>query len=766
MPRGVRPVGSLVRNKWRITSVLRAGTAAALYFASTRSGGIVPLKIIHPHLASDQRLRARLLAEGDIAHVLEHNGAVRVLDEDEADDGAALLLLEPLDGETLETRRLRLGGVLALEDVFDVAELLLDLLRAAHEKGVFQFEVTPNNLFLTDTGLLKILDFGALEGRPRTPLERERVTVIWPAAYTAPELLLDEASDARSDIWAVGALLYTLVTGTTTRPHDMPPESVASVPARSLKESALQLPRAFVNIVDRALEFDRADRWPDVAAMQQALRWARRSLEGGWGQDEKATGAVPLDLDARALPGELGSGALGPRVTRSSLADQARLARQRAVPVGQTPSSPPATGATPVDPSLTLLNRLREDAKKRPKIDFPTQTEDSVTTLSIERAPAGGSPADGTRGASVTHAGGPGAVLDEGLADESGEEVGAGAPIRLKPRRASEPTLPSAAIAADAAEDAALESASSSPAQPSISVVMGDPSRAPAGGAPGIVLPPVTTPPRKAEPSVPPRDAAEDAASSGMTGVHGYAPEASELHDEVPDSSDEPDTLVRTESSPSGADVVSSAASPASSASIESLVNARTGDPQAGEGRADAVAGDTAHHDLPLPPASFASPLVTAPASESAPVPAAPSSSSLSRNAIFASVVLVVIAALISLLHRPEESAPAEIVPGSSASAFEQDGATSTAPSAATAETSRAATDGEPQAANDGQTGEADSSVADATDLDADADRSPAGERSGLEAGVAPAHPDGAARSAPNPNAAPLGRPHLDAATP
>ena len=219
-PRDLRPVGSLVKSKWRIASVLRSGTAAALYLATNRSGNAVALKIVHHHLANDERIRQRLFEEAEIGSLLDHPGVVRVLDEDAAEDGAALLLLEPLDGETLEARRLRLGGALPLEDVFDTCELLLDVLRVAHGKGQLHFELTPQNLFLTDTGLLKVLDFGALDGRPRSMLERGRLPIVWPAAFTAPELLLDEPSDVRSDIWSVGALLYAIVTGSTARPTD------------------------------------------------------------------------------------------------------------------------------------------------------------------------------------------------------------------------------------------------------------------------------------------------------------------------------------------------------------------------------------------------------------------------------------------------------------------------------------------------------------------------------------------------------------------
>ncbi len=321
-----RAIGSLVKGKWRITRVLRAGSAAGLYVATARTGSPVSLKIVHAHLAQDERIKKRLTEEAELAGLVNHSGVLRALDEDVTEEGAPLLLLEPLEGETLDARCRRKGGSLPIEEVLDIADLLLDILRAAHEAGVLHFEISPANVFLTNTGLLKVLDLGALDARPRTLLERSQHSARWPVAFTAPELLLDESSDARSDFWAVGALLYRLVTGGMARSPDAPPESVASVPVRALKGSPLDLPRAFVSIVDRALEFDRADRWPDVDSLQQALRWARRSLEGGFGRGEP-----------------------------SPLAEQARLLRQKSArPLAEEGASGP--------PSVTQMNRVNDSA--------------------------------------------------------------------------------------------------------------------------------------------------------------------------------------------------------------------------------------------------------------------------------------------------------------------------------------------------------------------------------------------------------------------
>jgi serine/threonine protein kinase len=388
----VRPVGTLVKGKWRITSVLRGGTAAALYLATARSGSAVALKIVHAHLAHDDRVCLRFSDEVDLAARLNHPAILRSLDEDVADDGAPLVLLEPLDGQTLDERCDAHGGSVSVEDAFDIAELFLDVLGVAHEAGFLHFEISPHNLFLTESGVLKVLDLGALDARPRSLIERGRRSIVWPAAYTAPELLLDEPSDARSDIWAVGALLYRLVTGSPARPADAPAESVASVPVRSLRESSLQLPRAFVSIVDRALEFDRADRWPDVEAMLQALRWARPNSEGA------------------VVRPSYGGGRDSIRPSRNPLAEQAARARARS-PLPE--DAKPPSSVTNVSRWLRPQPKQESEARQTPQA-VPPEVSAAEQTIVAALLP--------------TH------------------ESAPPEPPRLLRRRASEPTLPSASL--------------------------------------------------------------------------------------------------------------------------------------------------------------------------------------------------------------------------------------------------------------------------------------------------------------------------------
>jgi serine/threonine-protein kinase len=174
-----------------------------------------------------------------------------------------------------------------LAEVLAIAGAVLDVLVAAHEKGVVHRDIKPENLFLLRTGGLKVLDFGiarVLEGA-RSRTETRAGTVMGTPAFMAPEQALakwDEV-DGRTDLWAVAATMFTLLSGQHVHEGANGNEQFvksATQPARSIATIVKGLPRSVVALVDRALRFDRAARWPDAAAMQEAVKGAYEALTG------------------------------------------------------------------------------------------------------------------------------------------------------------------------------------------------------------------------------------------------------------------------------------------------------------------------------------------------------------------------------------------------------------------------------------------------------------------------------------------------------
>jgi len=153
-------VGSTLRDKWRLDVLLGVGGMAAVYAATHRNGSRVAVKILHPGMSTNAFVRERFMWEGYAANAVGHEGAVKVIDDDEAEDGSLFLVTELLDGETLEERRMRSGGRLTQQEVLLVIDQVLGVLVAAHAKGIVHRDLKPENVFLTRAGQIKVLDFG------------------------------------------------------------------------------------------------------------------------------------------------------------------------------------------------------------------------------------------------------------------------------------------------------------------------------------------------------------------------------------------------------------------------------------------------------------------------------------------------------------------------------------------------------------------------------------------------------------------------------
>jgi eukaryotic-like serine/threonine-protein kinase len=236
----------------------------------------VALKVLHPEFARLGDVRARFLREGYVANRVAHSGVARVIDDDDDDDGQTVyLVIELLKGETLDARSERLGGRLPLAETLSYAVGLLDVLAAAHERGIVHRDVKPDNLFLTTQGELKVLDFGIARLLDGTGATRSGQLLGTPA-FMAPEQANGRIReiDGRTDLWSVGAVIFTLLTGAPVHVASTASEQLiyaATQPARRIESLAAWLARDVAALVNRALAFEREGRWPSARAMQVAL---------------------------------------------------------------------------------------------------------------------------------------------------------------------------------------------------------------------------------------------------------------------------------------------------------------------------------------------------------------------------------------------------------------------------------------------------------------------------------------------------------------
>ena len=270
-------IGTLLRGKWRLERIVGVGGMATVFAATHRNKSRVAIKILHPELAIDAEVTARFLREGYVANAVDHPGTAKVIDDDVTDDGAPFLVMELLQGETLDAR-LERKGRLDTAEVLAVANQILDVLEAAHERGVVHRDLKPENLFLTREGELKILDFGIARLRELTPdgSSTRAGSLLGTPAFMAPEQARGrwDDVDARTDIWAVGATMFSLLTGRHVHEAETVQEQLiksATVAAPSLAEVLPSASEAVVALVDRSLAFDRMKRFDNARDMRLAL---------------------------------------------------------------------------------------------------------------------------------------------------------------------------------------------------------------------------------------------------------------------------------------------------------------------------------------------------------------------------------------------------------------------------------------------------------------------------------------------------------------
>ena len=291
------PIGTVLRGKYRLDSILGIGGMATVFAAThLRNSNRVAVKILHAGLEKNTEVRTRFLREGYTANSVRHAGTVRVLDDDTANGGAVFLVMDLLEGETLEALWQRRARQLPPREVAQLMCQVLDILSAAHKGGIVHRDVKPENLFIERDGILRVLDFGVARVLEGTLTETRDGSVIGTLPYMAPEQMLGKIHevDARSDVWSVGATAFALVSGRFVHEAETPEEMLvftASRQALSLARVAPHLPDAFVRVVDRALRFDKTERWPSALAMQTAFAEVYRST--GWADENAEDTKVP-----------------------------------------------------------------------------------------------------------------------------------------------------------------------------------------------------------------------------------------------------------------------------------------------------------------------------------------------------------------------------------------------------------------------------------------------------------------------------------------
>jgi eukaryotic-like serine/threonine-protein kinase len=268
-------LGRAVAGRWIPIELLGIGGTASVYRARHRNGNIAALKVLHHDIACRPASRRRFLSEGYAANRVGHPGAVRVLDDGE-DEDTVFLVMELLDGQSL-AQRLDREGPLPAGDVVGIGAAVLDVLGAAHQRGIVHRDIKPSNLFQLASGEIKVLDFGVAQVRDgESAAVTQSGAVLGTPAFMAPEQAAGRHHevDALSDLWAVGATMFQLLTGRLVHEAASPNAAIvaaATTPARSVRALRPDVPEDIAAVVDRALAFHREERWPSAPAMRGRL---------------------------------------------------------------------------------------------------------------------------------------------------------------------------------------------------------------------------------------------------------------------------------------------------------------------------------------------------------------------------------------------------------------------------------------------------------------------------------------------------------------
>jgi serine/threonine protein kinase len=313
---------------YRIVSQLGTGGMGVVYQAEDiRLGRAVAVKFVSDDLVTDELAVQRLRSEARAASALNHGNICTIYDVGE-DEGRPFIVMELMRGENLRDRLAR--GPLKIHQIIDIGIEIADALHATHSDGIIHRDIKPGNIFLTESGHVKILDFGLAKLTPdftgsSTIGATLQATVagvtLGTISYMSPEQATGEELDSRTDLFSLGVVLYECATGK----HPFPGKTSAVTLAAILKDAPTapillnpDLPLRLQEVINNCLEKDRELRYQSAADLRADLRRLRRDVESG--HSRAMDGSARAQANAAIARPSSGSASRQSRVSGSAVA--------------------------------------------------------------------------------------------------------------------------------------------------------------------------------------------------------------------------------------------------------------------------------------------------------------------------------------------------------------------------------------------------------------------------------------------------------------
>jgi serine/threonine protein kinase len=302
--------GSLIAGRYEVESVLGKGGMGMVYRAHDRMlDETVAIKVLRAEFANTAEMLQRFKKEIKLARKVSHRNVCRIHEFGE-DAGVRYISMEYVEGTDIKQLAQRKGGFLEPGDAFDVAIQAADGLQAIHDVGIIHRDLKTSNIMRDPSGRVRLMDFGIAKSEALDHSTAGGLTstgqIMGTPEYMSPEQCLGEKIDHRSDVYALGIVIYEVFTGTVPFRGDTPVATLfkhIQDPVPFEGPVAARIPLSAVPVLRKTLAKRVGDRYSSAAEVAEALRRAQQQMLAGGPSDSAPTGAIPSPFaPGQAMP--------------------------------------------------------------------------------------------------------------------------------------------------------------------------------------------------------------------------------------------------------------------------------------------------------------------------------------------------------------------------------------------------------------------------------------------------------------------------------